>query len=141
MSRLPVPGADTGTWGNILNDFLGQSHNPDGTLKDSALGSSVVIHSAGDENISGVKTFQTSPVVPAPTLASQAATKAYVDAEISANSVAMSDSGTWSAANAYTSGEVVSYGGARYVAPAGAPISAFFDTSKWVMLGALPDSF
>ena len=34
MSRLPIPGGDDGTWGNILNDFLGVEHNADGTLKN-----------------------------------------------------------------------------------------------------------
>lgn len=34
MTRLPTPGGDQGTWGNILNDFLSQSHDSDGTLKD-----------------------------------------------------------------------------------------------------------
>jgi len=33
MSRLPNPGSDDGTWGGILNDFLGVEHNPDGTQK------------------------------------------------------------------------------------------------------------
>jgi hypothetical protein len=33
MSRLPTPGGDDGTWGGILNDFLTQEHNPDGTQK------------------------------------------------------------------------------------------------------------
>ncbi|USN97118.1 MAG: hypothetical protein H6797_00725 [Candidatus Nomurabacteria bacterium] len=37
MSRLPVPGGDSGTWGAILNDFLSQAHNPDGTLKDTVV--------------------------------------------------------------------------------------------------------
>lgn len=35
--RLPIPGGDDNTWGNILNDFLDVSHNSDGTLKNSAL--------------------------------------------------------------------------------------------------------
>ena len=33
MARLPIPGDDKGTWGNILNDFLSVEHNTDGTLK------------------------------------------------------------------------------------------------------------
>lgn len=33
MSRLPTPGADDGTWGNVLNDFLSVAHNADGSLK------------------------------------------------------------------------------------------------------------
>ncbi len=35
MSRLPIPGSDNGTWGDVLNDFLGVEHNTDGTLKAS----------------------------------------------------------------------------------------------------------
>ena len=34
MARLPQPGADNGTWGDILNDYLSQSHKPTGLLKD-----------------------------------------------------------------------------------------------------------
>ena len=33
MSRLPQVGGDNGDWGDILNDFLLQAHNADGTLK------------------------------------------------------------------------------------------------------------
>ncbi|HSW81295.1 MAG TPA: hypothetical protein VLG40_02760 [Candidatus Saccharimonas sp.] len=43
MTRLPVPGADPNAWGDILNEFLMQSHNPDGSLKAAALGSTVVV--------------------------------------------------------------------------------------------------
>lgn len=35
--RLPIPGQDDGTWGNILNGYLGVAHNPDGTLIPSAV--------------------------------------------------------------------------------------------------------
>lgn len=35
MARLPEPGKDSGTWGDILNDFLSVEHNNDGTLKIS----------------------------------------------------------------------------------------------------------
>ena len=31
-TRLPIPGNDDGTWGQVLNDFLSVEHNPDGTL-------------------------------------------------------------------------------------------------------------
>ena len=33
MARLPIPGADDGTWGDILNNFLSIEHNTDGTQK------------------------------------------------------------------------------------------------------------
>lgn len=40
MARLPITGADEGTWGSILNDYLRQTHNEDGTLKDDSVGAS-----------------------------------------------------------------------------------------------------
>jgi len=42
MSRLPQPGSDNGTWGDILNDYLLQSHNADGTIKDGAISESAL---------------------------------------------------------------------------------------------------
>lgn len=35
--RLPIPGSDQNNWGGILNDFLGVSHNSDGTLAPAAV--------------------------------------------------------------------------------------------------------
>lgn len=37
MTRLPVPGSDDGTWGDILNQFLNVAHNVDGSLQTGAL--------------------------------------------------------------------------------------------------------
>lgn len=37
-ARLPIPGQDDGTWGNVLNTFLEVSHNTDGTLQGGAIG-------------------------------------------------------------------------------------------------------
>lgn len=84
MARLPTPGGDSNTWGTILNDFLSVEHNSDGTLKSSGslaakADDSAVVHDSGNETIDGVKTFSSSPVVPDPTAANQAATKSYVD--------------------------------------------------------------
>ena len=37
MARLPNPGSDNGVWGDILNDYLSQIHNTDGTLKNDVV--------------------------------------------------------------------------------------------------------
>lgn len=42
MTRLPQIGSDKGTWGTILNDFLGQAHNPDGTIKNGSVSNEVL---------------------------------------------------------------------------------------------------
>lgn len=36
MPRLPKPGGDAGSWGDVLNEFLSQEHNADGSLKRGA---------------------------------------------------------------------------------------------------------
>lgn len=36
MPRLPQPGSDDGTWGEVLNEYLQTSLNADGTIKPSA---------------------------------------------------------------------------------------------------------
>jgi hypothetical protein len=37
MSRLPTPGSDDNTWGDILNDFLAVSHATDGSIRSDAV--------------------------------------------------------------------------------------------------------
>jgi len=38
MARLPEPGSDQGTWGDVLNDYLSQAHTADGTLSPDSVG-------------------------------------------------------------------------------------------------------
>lgn len=85
MSRLPVPGSDSGQWGDVLNDFLSVEHDSNGILKPtgslaSKADDSTVVHQGGSETISGAKTFAVSPTVPTPTASGHSVTKAYVDA-------------------------------------------------------------
>lgn len=86
MERLPIPGSDNGSWGQILNGYLEVEHESDGTLKirtDGTLSAkandSDVVHLFGNEAVSGTKTFLSSPVVPTPSSGTQAANKSYVD--------------------------------------------------------------
>lgn len=50
MTRLPIPGSDSGSWGQILNDYLSQAHNADGTLKDSIINNANISASTIDES-------------------------------------------------------------------------------------------
>jgi hypothetical protein len=74
MARLPQPGGDDGTWGDILNDFLSQSHNPDGTLQSAAVPDGSVtpaklsqsyIPASEKGAANGVATLDATGVVPA----------------------------------------------------------------------------
>lgn len=63
MARLPVPGSDSGAWGSILNDFLGQSLDTDGTLK-----AGIVSTTKLDTTVqSQLSTIDTLPLVTATT--------------------------------------------------------------------------
>ena len=89
MSRLPIPGSDDGLWGTVLNDFLGVEHNSDGSLKASGslstkADNTTTVHTTGDQNVTGIKTFASSPLVPTPTTNGQAANKSYVDGVVGA---------------------------------------------------------
>ncbi|TXG77295.1 hypothetical protein E6P97_01820 [Patescibacteria group bacterium] len=71
MARLPQPGADSGAWGHLLNEFLEIEHNADGTLKQGGtLGIYAPLSSP---------TFTGNVSVPDPVLATDAVTKQYVD--------------------------------------------------------------
>ncbi len=37
MPRLPIPGSEEGSWGQILNDYLSAAHKSDGTLKNGSI--------------------------------------------------------------------------------------------------------
>ena len=84
MARLPVPGSDEGTWGQILNDFIAVEHDVDGTLKASG--------SLAQKAPKANPTFTGTVTVPAPTNPTDASTKAYVDTAVS--TVAIADATT-----------------------------------------------
>lgn len=65
MARLPSPGGDTGTWGKILNDFLLQSHNSDGTLKSSSITAAGAELTANKGQANGYASLDSSGLVPA----------------------------------------------------------------------------
>lgn len=46
MARLPEPGSDSGVWGAILNEYLSQSHQTDGSLKDGSVKTSTLADNA-----------------------------------------------------------------------------------------------
>lgn len=37
MARLPQPGADNGSWGDVLNDYLLQSHTASGQIRNGLI--------------------------------------------------------------------------------------------------------
>lgn len=77
MARLPIPGQDAGSWGNILNEFLSVELNTDGTLKSGgSLGAYAPLNNP---------TFTGAVSVPTPINASNATTKQYVDTQIAAS--------------------------------------------------------
>jgi len=59
-NRLPIPGSDDHTWGNILNDFLRTAHADDGTLKSGIITNLHVSDTAGIAKTKLAAAVQTS---------------------------------------------------------------------------------
>lgn len=68
MARLPQPGADDGIWGEVLNNYLSQAHNADGSLKAAAVAASVTKNNIGLADVDN-----TSDVAKPISMATQAA--------------------------------------------------------------------
>lgn len=79
--------------GNVPNVDATQRANHTGTQPistivslqaslDAKANDSTVVHLTGNESISGIKTFSSSPVVPSPSVDTDAANKLYVDTQI-----------------------------------------------------------
>ena len=83
-ARLPSPGADNGTWGDILNTFLEVSHNDDGTLATAALGTAGAL--LASQNLSDIQAT------------TQARTNLGLGSAATQNSAAFDAAGTASAA-------------------------------------------
>ena len=64
MARLPTPGQDDGTWGDILNDFLKQSLNTDGSIKPAALNTAGVETTSHKGQANGYAPLDSSGLVP-----------------------------------------------------------------------------
>lgn len=60
MARLPTVGADKGSWGSVLNDYLSVSHESNGTLKTGAVNSG----SISDNSITTAKLVDGSVTAP-----------------------------------------------------------------------------
>ncbi len=68
--RLPVPGSDNGTWGFVLNGFLGVAHNSDGTLIGSAVSTAGAEMTTNKGAASGYAGLNSSSLVPVAQLGS-----------------------------------------------------------------------
>lgn len=76
-----APDATTTTKGivQLAGDLSGTAASPTVPGLATKADESAVVHNTGAENVAGVKTFTSSPIVPTPTTDFQAATKAYAD--------------------------------------------------------------
>lgn len=100
MARLPNPGSDKGVWGSILNEFLAVEHQSDGTLKKAAdiaaagqTAHDALVAAQGAQTTasnaisqSSLDTDNTLSANSDTRIASQRATKTYVDNTVAASS-------------------------------------------------------
>lgn len=130
MARLPTPGSDKDVWGNVLNDYLLESHNSDGTLKANAIADATttnkgVIQLAGD--LAGTAH---TPIVPA--LNTKASTTTNITAGTGLSGGGDLSASRTIAANFGTSTGTIAEGNHTHTYPTGVyPLSAqgFFTAS------------
>ncbi len=68
MARLPTPGSDDGDWGTILNDYLSEAHEEDGTLKVVPVSQGGTGGSSADDALAALG------AIPKPTVITEAGT-------------------------------------------------------------------
>jgi hypothetical protein len=108
MARLPTPGGDSGTWGTVLNDFLNQVHNSNGTLKTGVVTSGVIA-----ANSVSASHLQGSAVTSGKIAASAVTSTALSSGAVTTTKIA-DDAITepkLAVSNTPTSGQVLSYNG------------------------------
>jgi len=85
VARLPIPGSDTGTWGTVLNDFLAQAHNSDGTLKSGSTSGTGAEQMSNKGSVNGYASLDGTgkvPVAQLPTAATGIQSLTAADATI-----------------------------------------------------------
>jgi|GEM_PF-3023404 len=106
MARLPEPGKDVGTWGIVLNDYLSQSHNADGSIKNNVVTPASLTSNipqtkivnlqtelANKESSSNKSTDITTDAASDTKYPSVKSVKAYVDPQISQKQTTITASG------------------------------------------------
>jgi pectate lyase-like protein len=63
-ARLPTPGGDDGSWGDVLNEFLNVSHDSGGALKTSAVSSASAELTSNKGQTSGYAPLDSTSKVP-----------------------------------------------------------------------------
>ncbi len=120
--RLPVPGSDNGTWGDLLNEFLNVAHNADGAAKDASATAKGAVQLAGD--LGGTAA---APTVPG--LADKAPLAHNHDGTYA------KPRGAWAASTAYAVNDLVLHGGKSYRCTTAHTSTSSFDAAKWEQLG------
>lgn len=117
-AQLPTPGSDAGTWGTMLNEFLGVSMNSNGTIMSSAL-----TQAGGVLSTTTLSGGDLTGTIATPTVAKVNGVPLPVSAPSGSNEVLMTSSGgaatTWSSNVAQLSGATFT----GYVAPAVAALT------------------
>ena len=95
--RLPIPGQDSGDWGDILNSFLQVAHQSDGTLVTSAVQNTGAEMTVNKGQASGYAPLNGSSIVPASNLGSG----------VASSSTFLRGDGTWQAPSPTLSRQVI----------------------------------
>jgi hypothetical protein len=128
--RLPTPGGDTGSWGTVLNGFLGVSLNSDGTMLPSAVATAAEKVSVQTSSY-GPGASQSEIVLANATSANLTVTLPTAASNIFNYTVKKTDSSTHTVTLATTSSQTIDGGTTAVIRVQYASITVVSDGSNW----------
>jgi hypothetical protein len=128
--RLPTPGGDTGSWGTVLNGFLGVSLNSDGTMLPSAVATAAEKVSVQTSSY-GPGASQSEIVLANATSANLTITLPTAASNIFNYAVKKTDSSTHTVTLATTSSQTIDGGTTAVIKVQYACITVVSDGSNW----------
>jgi hypothetical protein len=161
-SRLPSPGADNGTWGTILNDFLQVSHTSTGELNTNVVGTTQIKDGSvtNAKIVSADATKINTGVLDAARIPSLSSTYARIDGSDYSGTHDFTDAtllglpsgpqgapglvwrGVYNNATTYATNDAVQYNGASFIATAGVtgvvPGASGAPNAPWQLLAVGP---
>jgi hypothetical protein len=95
MARLPIPGSDNGSWGDILNNYLSQSLTTEGRLKEGIVSSSHINTTNSPSNTHVLSSVNNQLVWTTPTIPNSAVgTAQLADGSVTSSKLASTVAGS-----------------------------------------------
>lgn len=133
MSRLPTPGGDNNNWGTVLNDYLSQSINADGSLKSAAVETALYTISVQTTNYTAGST-QSEYILVNSSVGAVTVTLPTATSNKNAYSIKKTDSSANNVTAATTSSQTIDGGSTAVLRVQYVSVTLISDGSNWFVI-------